>query len=85
MKKFPVALQLYSVRKDLQVDFKGTLQKVKEIGYEGVEFGGGLYGHTAQEVKAMCEELGLIPISAHIPYPDMVADDMSFDPYKVIG
>ena len=85
MKRFSIALQLYSVRKDLQVDFKGTLQKVKEIGYDGVELGGGLYGYTAQEVKEMCEELELIPISAHVPYPDMVADAKSIDPYKEIG
>ena len=44
MKDFPVALQLYSVREDMEADFAGTLQKVKEIGYDGVEFAG-LFGH----------------------------------------
>ena len=34
------ALQLYSVRTDLESDFKGTLRKVKEMGYDGVEFAG---------------------------------------------
>ena len=34
MKKFPVAVQLYSVRDFLQNDFEGTLKKIKEIGYE---------------------------------------------------
>ena len=29
MKKFPIALQLYSVRGDLEQDFEGTLKKVK--------------------------------------------------------
>lgn len=85
MRKLKIALQLYSVRKEMAVDFEGTLRKVKEMGYEGVEFGGGLYGYSAQEVKAMCEELGLIPVSAHVPYPDMVADDKNMDPYKEIG
>ena len=32
----PVGLQLYTVRDDLAKDFKGTLQKVKELGYDGV-------------------------------------------------
>ena len=36
----PVGLQLYTVRDDMAKDFKGTLQKVKELGYDGVEFAG---------------------------------------------
>lgn len=40
MKKFPVALQLYSVRDDLEKDFIGTLKQVKALGYDGVEFAG---------------------------------------------
>jgi hypothetical protein len=30
------ALELYSVRKELQEDLWGTLRKVKKMGYEGV-------------------------------------------------
>lgn len=66
----PVAVQLYSVRNELAADFRGTLEKVKAMGYDGVEFAG-LEGHTAAEVKAMCAEIGLCPISAHVPYQDM--------------
>ena len=33
-----IALQLFSVRDDMASDFKGTLQKVKDMGYDGVEF-----------------------------------------------
>ncbi len=69
----PIAIQLYSVRDDLAADFKGTLQAVKAMGYEGVEFAG-LCGYSAADVKAMCAEVGLVPISAHVPYYDMVAD-----------
>ena len=32
----PVALQLYSVRDELEADFEGTIAKVKEFGYDGV-------------------------------------------------
>ena len=64
MKKFPIALQLYSVRDFAEKDMRGTLQKVKALGYDGVEFAG-LYGYAPEEVKAMCEEIGLVPISAH--------------------
>jgi sugar phosphate isomerase/epimerase len=69
----PIAIQLYTLRDDCAADFKGTLKKVKEMGYDGVEFAG-LNGLSAAEVKSMCDELGLTPISAHVPYYDMVAD-----------
>ncbi len=69
----PIAIQLYSVRDDAAADFKGTLQAIKAMGYEGVEFAG-LYGYSAADIKAMCAEIGLVPISAHVPYYDMIAD-----------
>ena len=69
----PVAVQIYSVRDDAAKDLKGTLIAIKEMGYDGVEFAG-LYGYAPAEIKAMCEEIGLVPISAHVPYVDMVAD-----------
>ena len=84
MLKFPVALQLYSVRDDMKADFKGTLKKVKELGYDGVEFAG-LHGYSAEEVKAMCEEIGLVPISAHVPYAEMIENADVFKQYKEIG
>ena len=34
MKQFKVALQLYSVRDDMAKDMEGTLQKVKDMGYD---------------------------------------------------
>ena len=40
----PVALQLYSVRDELEADFEGTIAKVRKFGYDGVEFAG-LYGY----------------------------------------
>ena len=81
----PVALQLYSVRDAMEADFAGTLKAVKEMGYSGVEFAG-LYGHSADEVKKLCELNGLIPISAHVPLDDMAADpDGTLSVYADIG
>ena len=42
---FQVALQVYSVREDAEKDLEGTLRKIKEMGYDGVEFAG-LYGYS---------------------------------------
>lgn len=37
MNKISVGLQLYTVRDECAKDFVGTLKKVAEIGYKGVE------------------------------------------------
>ncbi len=68
-----VAVQVYSVRDDAKADLRGTLEQIKKMGYDGVEFAG-LYGNSPAEIKAMCAEIGLVPISAHVPYLDMLAD-----------
>ncbi len=84
MYDFKVAIQLYSLRDDMANDFEGTLKKVKELGYEGVEFAG-LFGKTAAEIKAMCAEIGLVPISAHVPYAEMIANPDLLKTYAEIG
>ena len=85
IKEIPVAVQLYSVRGDMENDFYGTLKAVKQMGYDGVEFAG-LYGNSPEQVKAWCDELGLTPVSAHVPLGDMLADiDKVIADYKTIG
>ncbi len=80
-----LALQLYSVRDELEKDFFGTLKKVKEMGYDGGELAG-LYGKSAQEVKTMFDEVGLIPVSAHVAYQDLMPDiEGLVKVYKEIG
>ncbi len=81
----PIGLQLYSVRDAMEKDFKGTLQQVKAMGYDGVEFAG-LFNNSPEQIKAWCEEIGLNPISAHVPLADMLADiDKVIADYKAIG
>jgi len=61
------ALELYSVRRELQQDLWGTLRKVKKMGYEAVEF----FGHftrTAQELRAALDETGLYCCGWHTPW-----------------
>ncbi len=76
---FPIGVQLYSVRDAMAEDFEGTIKKVKEMGYDGVEFAG-LFDNSPEKVKAICDENGLVPISAHVSY-----DEIAADPEKVIS
>ena len=57
-------LQLYSVRDFTQKNLASTLKKVAEIGYKYVEFAG-FFGHSAEKVKAMLNEYGLIVSGTH--------------------
>jgi len=85
MEKKNIAVQLYSVRDAMQQDFYGTLKQVKSFGYDGVEFAG-LYDNDPAEVKKMCQELGLIPISAHVPVQQLMDDmDGTIEAYRTIG
>ena len=85
MKDYSIGLQLYSVRSDLANDFEGTLKAVSEMGYDGVEFAG-LYGKSAMQVKDLCQKYNLIPISAHVPFFEMLeAPQKTFETYKEIG
>ena len=65
MNKLQVALELYTVRDETSRDFAGTLRRVAQIGYTGVEFAG--YGNlTSQEMSALLAETGLYPVSTHV-------------------
>ena len=66
----PIGLQLYTVRKSMQSDFEGTLQKVAAVGYKQVEFAG-LFGHSAAEVRVILDRLGLLAPSMHVPFESL--------------
>ena len=81
----PIAVQLYSVREDADADIKATLKKIKEMGYDGVEFAG-LYGNTPEQMRDLCREIGLVPISAHVSYKEMQENaEKVFSDYATIG
>lgn len=61
----PIALQLYTLREETQKDFIGTLEKVAEIGYEGVEFAG-YGGLKASELRKTLDKLGLKAAGSHV-------------------
>ncbi len=85
MKKAKVAVQLYSVREDLEKDFYGVLKQVKEMGYAGVEFAG-FYDQPADKVKAALDDLGLTAVSSHVPLDALNGDVDSIIAYhKTLG
>ncbi len=85
MSTLPVAVQLYSVREDMEADYKATLKKIKDMGYNGVELAG-LYGQKASDLRQAITELDLVPVSAHVPYAELLNNlDTVIADYKEIG
>lgn len=66
MKRIPVAVQMFTLREESGQDFAGTLRKVAELGFDGVEFAG-YGGLTTKEVKALLDDLGLQAAASHVP------------------
>lgn len=73
MARIPLALQLYSVRKDCENDLPGTLEAVAKMGYEGVEFAG-YYGRDAATLRALLDDLGLKVAGSHIGLDTLLGD-----------
>ena len=71
--KFPIALQLYSIRDVMEKDFEDGLRQVKKYGYDGVEFAG-MHGNKPAEIKKLLQDIGLTALSAHVPYAEFVED-----------
>ena len=76
MTRIPIALQLYSVRKECESDLPGTLEAVAKMGYEGVEFAG-YYGRSAEELRLMLDELGLAVVGSHIGLRALLGDALA--------
>ena len=87
-KTLPVGIQVYGLRDLLENtpdNFKNVMQQVKDMGYDGVELAG-LYGIEPQKIKEMLDEVGLVPISAHVAFVDMMENlDQIIKDYSVIG
>lgn len=68
-----ISLQLWSVQDACQENFEEVLTKVKEYGYDGVEFAG-YYDYSAEELKKILADLSLKGSGAHISF-EALRDD----------
>jgi sugar phosphate isomerase/epimerase len=67
-KRYPVGLELYSVRSELQKDLEGTIRTVAKMGFEDVEFYSPYYSWTpdkAKEIRKLLDDLNVTCLSTH--------------------
>lgn len=82
----PIAIQLYGVRDFMDKDPEGTLREIARMGYDGIEPCGGSYGLEPQAFRALCDELGLKIISAHVSYHMLTTDlENQLSLYQTLG
>jgi sugar phosphate isomerase/epimerase len=84
-----LSVQLWSVKDEVQADFKGTLQILADMGFKGVEFAGefGEFSDNPAGLKALLDELGLEASGAHVHFDKLnelnFAKTVAF--YQAIG
>jgi len=80
-----IGTQLYTVRRELEKDFEGTLTKVAALGYKEVEFAG-YFGRRPAEVQSILKRLRLDAPAAHVSFSELRGDlRAAIDAAHVIG
>ena len=75
-RRFPIGLQLYSVREDCKRDLPGTIAAVAKMGYKGVEFAG-YYDRTAGQLRKMLDDNGLVCCGTHTAIDTLLKDNLA--------
>ena len=80
-----IGLQLYTVRRELEKDFEGTLARVAALGFSEVEFAG-YFNRTPQQVKSTLAKNNLTAPSVHV-LPAVLRSNLeqTIDAAKTIG
>ena len=80
-----IALQLYSLREPARDDLAGTLKKVREMGWEYVQWSG-MPDLSAEEIRAALDEAGLKAVAAHCGIDGFETDfDNQVKFWKTVG
>lgn len=80
MQNIQLAAPLFILREEAQKDLFSVLERLKEIGYDGIEFLG-FFDHSASEVRKKLDELSLKALGDHVDIsrfmedPDRVIED----------
>ncbi len=65
----PIAVQLYSLREELEHDFENVIREIASIGFTGVETASFPSSITPKIASGLFKELDLVVASAHLPLP----------------
>lgn len=84
-----IGVQLWSVKDEIKQDFEGTMGKIAQLGFQGVEFAGefGRFSKDPAGLKAFMDKSGLQCAGAHMHFDALAADkfDATTAFYKTLG
>lgn len=85
MPKRPIAVQMYTLRKEVAADYAGTLRAVAELGYGAVELAT-LGGLSAADLRTEIDTLGLRVVGMHVGLDRLEGDlDAALDDVRTLG
>jgi sugar phosphate isomerase/epimerase len=76
LSEIKIAAPLYIVRKECETDLFAVLERISQLGFEGVEFLG-FFGKAPAEIKDKMKELNLVPVGNHVDYYEFLQDSAS--------
>lgn len=79
VKRFPVAVQPYTIRDELAKDYAGALERVAQIGYKGIELGRPPEGMSVAQQKELLDRLGLKVVGTHAGF-----NTLDFNPDEIV-
>lgn len=74
MRKVKIGAPGYILMKDMSLDMLGTLKKIADIGYDGIEITG-FFGHGAAEIRRMCGLAGLEPYGCFVHLTTLLGEE----------
>ncbi|MCA9438931.1 MAG: sugar phosphate isomerase/epimerase [Candidatus Omnitrophica bacterium] len=85
MPRIPIGIQLYTVRQDLDKDYTGTIRRLAEMGYQGIELAN--FGQlAATDLKALVDDLAIDVVGCHASLDQMKNDlESVLDYQEAIG
>jgi len=76
---------LFILREECGKDLFAVLEKLAEIGYEGVEFLG-FFGHKPRDIKKKLDSCGLIAVGNHVAFDELAEKtDKVIEEHKELG
>ncbi|AZB44144.1 sugar phosphate isomerase/epimerase [Bacillus sp. FJAT-42376] len=85
MTQIPISVQMYTLRDECEKDFLKTLNKVAEIGFDGVEFAG-YYGVNPADLRKYLDELNLRASGSHFVLKEMEENlDFCIEAQAILG
>jgi sugar phosphate isomerase/epimerase len=79
-----LAVQLYTLRHQLEADLEGTLAQLAEAGTHDVELAGH-YGRTPAQLREALDAAGLVAVAAHVPVDDFAEPTKVTDAAEALG